>query len=452
MVEDHPLSWGQQGIYSTIQALGEGSGYLNITRVIAVPDGPSTAELIAAITAVVTEHESLRTLIRTGPDGPRQLLADATRFEVVTVAADGPEQARQRAGSVAAQVKALAFDHAVELPLRCRVVTAAGLPRFVVLVVSHLAVDALGADVLVAELRRRLDPGAPATEPAWQPRQQADYEQGPTARAVSEHAIGRWRETVQALPAGATVPAATAPRRPDRFVELCLTSARAAVAIAELAGRTKASPASVVLAAGCLALGMLDGRPVAAMTLISGNRHRARERRYVGPLVQDALFVQHWADEPFDSFAEQVQRSALAAYSTGRYCPADLRAAVADLAAPVNPTAKALDFFNDARAGSGIGLVSNPDLGRQADSTPYRTGCWPQLDLRRFFVYQQLPGSCRLRLIADTEQAGEQVIAGVLQGIEDVLLRAAAGEPSTGQLTTVLAQAAGRQAVPTGQR
>lgn len=108
-----PLSFAQRRLWFLHRLEGPSATY-NIPFVLRL-DGPlDTAALAAAVTDVVTRHESLRTLIAENADGtPEQRIVPAQeaalQFRVVDVAADASEAA-------AAEAACEGFDLDTELP------------------------------------------------------------------------------------------------------------------------------------------------------------------------------------------------------------------------------------------------------------------------------------------------------------------------------------------------
>src|SRR4051812_43909594 len=109
-----PLSFAQRRLWFLHRLEGPSATY-NIPFVLRL-DGPlDTAALAAAVTDVVTRHESLRTLVAENADGtPEQRILPpaqaAPRFQVADVAADAVDAATRAAACEG-------FDLDTELPL-----------------------------------------------------------------------------------------------------------------------------------------------------------------------------------------------------------------------------------------------------------------------------------------------------------------------------------------------
>jgi len=342
------------------------------------------------------------------------------------------------ASATARELAGRPFDHAVELPVRCAVLTSGRTAAALVLVLSHLAVDAQGADILAEQLQHRLVlDGCPPATP-WQPRNQVEHERSRAARAASEQAIIRWQEIARTVARSPARSVLDGGHSTDRFVELCLESTGCPPALASIAARCEASSSSIMLAAVCLAFAALDGRHSASVTLICGNRYRARERGYVGPMAQDTPFGLSWSAVGFDELCRQAHREALAAFASGRYDPNELDAAMTALARPDNPTGKSMDFFNYVQPATPVAASQPMPDERAASGQPARIGAWPALDLQRFFVYKQLGEVGKLRLIVDTAMVSEAVAALLMLELERCLLRLATGDLAIDELSQAL--------------
>jgi hypothetical protein len=297
-------------------------------------------------------------------------------------------------------LRAHPIDTTRSWPARFGLVATGGRCRAIVVVVSHLAVDAAGLDVLAAALRTGEVPAG-----GWQPCDQAATEATPKEQRRSALNVARWTGLLAGLdpPAG---PIADASPDDTRFAEWSMVSGSVRRNAQEIAGRCEVSYSSAVLAPVVAVLGRRQGRPDVALTLISRNRSRPREHGYAGPLAQDALFRVGWdGGAPAAEFVRSVHRQAVAAYAGGRYDPDRLRE---------HGVAKVPWFFNDARGtGSGADRAgSGPDA-----EVVEQIGSWPYLDLRCFVTLQDAGDRARLRVVLDTradpEMSGPQLLRAV---------------------------------------
>nr|WSW49582.1 amino acid adenylation domain-containing protein [Streptomyces sp. NBC_01001] len=208
-----PLSFAQRRLWFLHRLEGPSATY-NIPFVLRL-DGPlDTAALAAAVTDVVTRHESLRTLIAENADGtPEQRIVPAQeaalQFRVVDVAADASEAA-------AAEAACEGFDLDTELPLRTTVLRISPQEHVVVFVIHHIAADGASMapfmrDLLSAYSARRQG-GAPQWTPL--PIQYKDYtlwqrevlgdEEDPDSVAAAQ--LDYWRTELAGVPQPVQLP------------------------------------------------------------------------------------------------------------------------------------------------------------------------------------------------------------------------------------------------------
>ncbi len=211
-----PLSFAQRRLWFLHRLEGPSATY-NIPFVLRL-DGPlDTAALAAAVTDVVTRHETLRTLVVENADGtPEQRIlppgeADV-RFRVVDVAA-------HEAGGVDAALHAAlceGFELETQLPLRTTVFRLSPREHVLAFVFHHIAVD--GASMapflqgLMSAYAARREGGAPEWTPL--PVQYKDYtlwqrellgdESDPDS--VSAAQIAYWRQELAGVPQPVQLP------------------------------------------------------------------------------------------------------------------------------------------------------------------------------------------------------------------------------------------------------
>lgn len=381
--------------------MGADGAYFNLRRVV-VPEGCCPAdEAVRRVHRTVLALECLRTRFPVEGGRPRQVVDGEGELGVtlVDVPADEVDAA---VAATTRTLRAHPIDTARSWPARFGVVTAGGRCRAVVVVVSHLAVDAAGLDVLAAVLRTGEVPAG-----GWQPCDQAAMEATPKEQRRSALNVARWT----GLLAGLDPPAGPVPDpSPDdtRFAEWSMVSGPVRRDAQELARRCEVSYSSAVLAAVVAVLGRRRGRPDVALTLISRNRSRPREQGYAGPLAQDALFRVGWdGGAPAAEFVRSVHRQAVAAYAGGRYDPDRLRE---------QGVAKVPWFFNDARSSGSGSVADRAGSGPDAEVVE-QIGSWPYLDLRCFVTLQDAGDRARLRVVLDTradpEMSGPQLLRAV---------------------------------------
>jgi amino acid adenylation domain-containing protein/non-ribosomal peptide synthase protein (TIGR01720 family) len=320
-----PLSFAQRRLWFLHRLEGPSATY-NIPFVLRL-DGPlDTAALAAAVTDVVTRHETLRTLVAENADGtPEQQIlppgeADPP-FRVADVAPDAVEAALS-------EVLREGFDLEKELPLRTTVLRVSPREHVVAFVFHHIAVD--GASMapflqdLVSAYSARHRGGAPQWTPL--PVQYKDYtlwqrellgdEADPESVAAAQ--IDHWRQELDGVPQPVQLPL-DRPRPtmaghrgghvPFELEPELLTG------LGELAAEHGATPPMAAQAALAVLLHKLGGGE--DVTIGSPIEGRADEQ--LDDLI--GFFVNTWVlrvglsgNPSFGELLEQVRDKALAAY------------------------------------------------------------------------------------------------------------------------------------------
>jgi hypothetical protein len=302
-----PITVGQANMRRCV--LRDDPAHLNACLILPLAEGVTSDRIAETIGALMLRHESLRTTYPVDPE-LRQVVADAGEVRMSVYATDGVADTAARA--VGRRMRAARFDPAAELPLRAAVITADGRPRVAVLVLCHIAVDAVGLDLLTAEwhaLLARRPLRAPA---AVQPVDLALTEHGETGRRRLASSLRYWENVLRSTPQSMfAVPGVGAcdwmlPR-------LRIRSRSAAAALTAVAERTGASRANVVLAAMCVLLGRrLDQRTFVVATP-AANRFLPELVDYVGTVAQDGLISVRLDAASFDEAVGRVRNRALSA-------------------------------------------------------------------------------------------------------------------------------------------
>ncbi|GGM61252.1 hypothetical protein GCM10011608_52920 [Micromonospora sonchi] len=223
-----------------------------------LPAKLSTARVRMALNHLVRRHEALRTTFHVGPDGgPRQVVHPPAPL-AVTVAEAGPRAPVPPAEVIRQRTEA-DFDLTTEPPIRAVVVTVDDVPRQLVLVLQHIAMDDWSATALYGELTALLAAtGRPATlDPVCdQPADLAVREAGVDG-ARRETDLGYWRAQVADLPADVYAQR----RRPGvtESYSASLTSPSLLGAARRIAARYQVWPSVVHLSAYALLMAACTG-------------------------------------------------------------------------------------------------------------------------------------------------------------------------------------------------
>ncbi|MDB1086990.1 amino acid adenylation domain-containing protein [Streptomyces sp. ACA25] len=161
-----PLSFAQRRLWFLHRLEGPSATY-NIPFVLRLEGPLDTGALSAAVTDVVTRHESLRTLVVENADGtPEQQVLPpedaALPFGVVDVAADAVDAAL---GEVVCE----GFDLEAELPLRTTVFRVSPQEHVLVFVFHHIAADGASMAPFMRDLLTAYVARHQGRAPEWTP-------------------------------------------------------------------------------------------------------------------------------------------------------------------------------------------------------------------------------------------------------------------------------------------
>ncbi|MGW7331383.1 amino acid adenylation domain-containing protein, partial [Streptomyces sp. NPDC054840] len=321
--EPAPLSFAQQRLWFLDQ-LQPGRPDYNIP-VAARLRGPLDADaLAAALCAVVTRHEVLRSRITEGPRGPVQVVeAPEVFLPVRTDLGDLPgEEARSRALGLAHADAAAPFDLGSAPLLRARVVRVSDDEHLLVLVLHHTVGDGWSMPVLWRELSgayAALHRGERPVLPEL-PVQYGDFaywQQRRLANGEADAGIAHWRAALGGLPA-LELPT----DRPRPQVRSGVGDAFVFEVPAELAqrlgalARERGATLFMVLLAGFQALlARYTGQTDIAVGSPIAGRDRTELEPLVGFFVNTLVLRTDLSGDPaFGELLGRVRRTALAAY------------------------------------------------------------------------------------------------------------------------------------------
>lgn len=318
-----PATFGQKSIHRAIARWpARRLPAANVRRIWPVPPGTPTDSVVAALAELERRHDALRTGFVLDDDGEvRQVPLTADQHPPATVDLEHTGYADVAGVTVDLSREAFALER--ERPWRRVVVTSAGAPVGVAVVVHHIAADGWAGNVLHRDFRALLtgEPlaaGPPTCQqvahrqwsPAWQPRRAA--------------AAGHWRTVLAGAP-----PPVDPPNDVTSARVTTVRSTRMLSAATRIAARADATVHSVLLAAYCAEIaGETDAADI-VVGLISGNRGTPGWREVVSSFTQLVPVAVRVDDgEDLGSFTGRVHRDALNAYRHGCY-DVDMRTRVA---------------------------------------------------------------------------------------------------------------------------
>jgi len=430
-VSEAELSWGQQEMWSVIQAKGSSLAFGTIQT---LPAGQTAADVATGLRFIMSRHQSLRTTLRFDLDGHVRQVVHPRGEIMLDVVDAGDGDPGQAAAALAAGYKSSDFDYEHEWPLRIGVITWRGAATHVVKVLCHIAVDAFGLAALDDDFDLRGKRTGPVT--ALQPVEQARWQHGPRGAGAHEASM-RYFERLAANVPGPQFSQGANPRTP-RFWQAIFESPAGYRAARMVAARWGTSTSPVLLAAFAVALRPFTRRGQVAVDVVVSNRFRPGFADSVSTVAQSSLCVIDVAGIPFGEIVRCTWRSALDAYKHAYYDVAGM-AEVRKQASAERGGALELDvLFNDRRVRSraladGVDLAGCgplPPLRDELSRTVLTWGERSDSPEEKVSLYlRDTPGTLCCELWADTHFVGPADMESLLRRIENVLVDAALEVP-----------------------
>ena len=320
-----PLSFAQARLWFLHQMESPTAAY-NVPVAVRLQGSLDVAALIAAIDDVRERHESLRTQLIGGSDGPRQWVAPIGTLPPALQVVSSTSATLEADLSIAA---AHSFDLANELPLRATLFRIGSENHALLLLLHHTAADGWSIEPLLDDLAaaytaRRLG-RAPALAPL--PVQYADFTLWQRARLGDEHdsaslagrQLAYWAKTLAGLPAELTLP--TDHARPRASSDACGVIAFTVPAglhadlqaLARTHGATLFMVLQAALAAWLTRVGAGTDIPIG--TPVAGRTEAALDR-LVGLFLNTLVLRTDTSGDPaFTTLLERARTSSLGAYA-----------------------------------------------------------------------------------------------------------------------------------------
>jgi hypothetical protein len=305
---------------------------------------------------------------------------------------------------------------------------------------THVAVDHGAIEILRRDFAGSLSgPGrGQAGRPGHQPLDQAELEATPTERRRAGAALDYLREQSWRLPRCLYAVPGARPSGESLAVEL--SSVAAAMAVRQVAARTRTSRSSVVLAAICAVVARRAAYPELVFPVMTSNRFEPHLVNYVGSLIQSTIVTVEIAGRGFDELAGHTWTAVMQASRHGRYDTAK-QAAMDKLTEHERGLRFNYDpFFNSLVPESWSGLTAGVGFQpREIDAALARTQLrWrpaPVSGNPVQFRLNQIDGCLRLDAWnGDTGLMPRAELESVLQAVERLLVAAAHGDVPGGQM------------------
>ncbi|MFC8076438.1 condensation domain-containing protein [Streptomyces sp. NPDC057307] len=427
-----PLTWGQLCIWDVLRRLPAGDDSLNMAewRPVVVP--LSVSQVAGLLGQLLERHEALRSHYFPDADGePAQRVLPEGKLDALLVEC-GPGNPAEWAEDIGRRMRRGAFDEASELPLRVAILTRAGAPVAVVLVISHMAVDRWSMSLLAEELADCLTSGSADTLPprARQPLERAAFEGSASGIRRERSTLDYWARSLRRTPR-ALLAATSTPDEAQRDWA-AIESPAMARAVRALAARAATTTGMVLIGAVTLLLALRAGTTAGSMRLIVSTRSDPRDRGFVGPINQNALLRLDLEKESFDEWLRRSSAATLLAYRRCEADPRKVEALAAEVAREAGFQADGYCFLNDVRTNESQRPNALEPAGAGSHDDPSGPTRLVRLDLpgrqvgAKFFLYlERLDETCLLKLCKDPEFLGESTALDFLADLERLLIRAA---------------------------
>ncbi|MFF3831826.1 amino acid adenylation domain-containing protein [Streptomyces sp. NPDC002458] len=314
-----PLSFGQQRLW-LLETLGDAGTSYHLPVALRLRGALDRDALAHALADLVARHESLRTVVSEGPDGPGQHIVPA---------ASARPSLRVMAPADPVRPDPAPFDPARELPVRAQLFPAAPDEHVLIVTLHHIAADGWSMGPLMRDLSAAYTARRTGAAPEWTalPVQYADYAlwqrrllgdvKDPGSLAGRQ--LAHWSASLAGLPEECGLPADRArPARPSGRggsvpVRIGAADHRALV---RLAGDCGASAFMVLHAALAALMSRLGaGSDIAIGTPVAGRTDEALTE-LVGFFVNTLVLRTDTSGAPdFRELVRRVARDDLAAYA-----------------------------------------------------------------------------------------------------------------------------------------
>lgn len=414
------LTWGQRGIWGAIRA---GGGPHNIGGSYPVPPG-TVDDIAAGLRYLLSRHRALRTRYRLDPNGglPTQVLFDAGELPVEIVDADDDDDPAVIADAALERSRTTEFDYEREWPIRVTLVRRHDIVTHMAVTYCHLATDAHGIAVLLADVAHSAaDLPPPVT--ALAPLELAERQQGRLGLRQHDASMRHWTGLVSTV-AARRFGESTDPREP-RYWEVVCDSPAAYRAVGIIAARAGVDTSPVLLAAYAVACATLSGDGLFVTQSLVSNRFRPGMADMVATLVQPGLCVVDVADISFAEAVARARQSSTSGSLNAYYEPFVHDDALAELGRKRGEHVDLGVFFNDRR-------ILHRAPAEPADPRPLlplTTLRWTRridsFGQRLFLHVNDVPDTLNFALLADTHCLAPADILTCARTMEATLVAAA---------------------------
>ncbi|MFC1433741.1 condensation domain-containing protein [Streptacidiphilus sp. N1-3] len=332
------LSWGMWEIWHAMS--GQNSS-LPIGGRVPLPEGTTVADVAEELRYLMTRFPSMRTRLRFDAEGwPTQQLfgSGRTALEVYDAGDADPDQL---ALAIELRWRETDFDYVDEWPVRMAVVRQDGLPSHLVTIMDHLVTDALGAMMMLREVKDRVT--TPVT--GMQQLEQARWQNSPAGQRQNDKALRHWEGILRTIPAGRF--AGSADPRSPRHWSADFRSPALTAALPVIAARTGTDTPTVLLSLYAVALNRITGVNPVVVRPVVNNRFRPALADVVCMVAQAGICVLDVADATVDQVVERARRGTMSAYKYAYFHPEHVRRLIAQVSRERGEEVDVACFFND---------------------------------------------------------------------------------------------------------
>jgi hypothetical protein len=455
-----PLTLGRLDCYMWLSRMPS-HFYAILCVELPVPAMVSVDDVAGAVGVLIARHESLRTSYLPGEPPRQRVAADGVQLLEVCSLGEGHWGPADRPVAADALTRWLReTPDPGRCPVRLAVAIAPGAGDRVIACAaafSHLAVDHGSIEVLKRDFagllsdpaRRppgRSNPPRRSNPPGHQPLDQAELEATPAERRRADTALDYLQEQSRRMPRFLyAVPGARAGGEP---LAVELSSAAAAMAVRQVAARTRASRSSVVLAAICAVVAHRANYPELVFPLLSSNRFERRMANYVGPLAQGTSATIKIGGRSFDELAGHTWTTVMEASRQSRHDAAKRLAMDELIEHERGLRLNYAPLFNNLAPESWSGLTGGvgfqpEEIGVALARTKLRWRPMPANSIGeetpiQFRLYQ-VDGCLRLEVWSgDAGLAPRTELESVLLAAERLLVAAACGDVATARMLALI--------------
>jgi hypothetical protein len=427
---EEELTWGQWTVWRMMTGF---DGVFMVGGAMRLEEGTTLDHLVHLLAFIMKRHQSLRTRIRTGPDGqPRQVLAESGEVGLEVIDIEDDEDPAALAEQTRERYEFEPFDIAKAWPVRMAVIQKNGIPDHFVAMYPHMAIDAYGFDALVGDLAHldRETGGELAPRAGVQPMDLARKQRQPAAIRQGEASLRHWEHWLREVPA----------RRfngpyegsDPRWWDATYDSRAAFLALGAISERTGLHSGPALLAAYAVAVERVTNAGPSAIRMVVSNRFRADFAPSVSVVAQPGLCVFDVRDCTFDEAVSRAWHAQIATGKNAYYDPRKLAEIREQVEKDRGEELDLMLYFNDRRktlAQSSATDTGTPTETAMWDAVPLSRLTWgirsDSPDVKAFLDVNGSPDTVNVTLRSDTRSLRPTDQVRILRAIEEVLLAAA---------------------------